>query len=234
MASYNVVFAIDVDYRSEDLNFSSELEQDYLKQWIIRVLLALGSKYGFEKVRWGYRFFHSRSVKSAGLITRGTHFKELQEKAFSDFEGELQLKFDAIKDPTNDDNTLHSSPAICLQNTLKEILLDFQWDRPDITSPTKLTSRSRRSSRTSTNISLTEDDILCQDRNLVFVISKCPQTCRQLAEFLSLSSTDNHKDLSDLVLPKRLTNMILHRKVLLHWVDRSHCKVGLHIFITSL
>ncbi|TSK13370.1 Treslin [Bagarius yarrelli] len=228
MAAHNVVFAVDVDYRTEKLNLSRDLYVNNLKQWILKVLLSLGSKYGFENVRWGYKFFHSRTVKSAGLITRATDFKELQEKAFNEFETEFVHKVDVNRISSDEKPRLRASPAICVQNTLKEIVLDFQWDRPDITSPTKLSLRPRRSTRNTTNIPLADDDISCQGKNIVFVVSECPYSRSQLLEFLQLHSknVESQRDLPELVLPKGLIDMLIHRKVFLHWADCSSCEVN--------
>lgn len=236
MAAHNVVFAIDVDYRHQELNLPKDLYLTYLKQWILKVLLALGSKYGFENVRWGYKFFHSRTVKSASLITRGTDFKELQEKAFSDFEGEFAHKVGVNEISSDEQHRLRPNPANCVQNTLKEILLDFQWDRPDITSPTKLSLRPRRSTRHTTNVPLADEDILCQGKNVVFVVSQCPYSTSEMVEFLQLCSSNigSQRDLTELILPKGLIDMLIHRKVVLHWADCSAHKVCLNLLITWL
>lgn len=231
MASQNVVFAIDVDYRPEETNSTTGAYQNHLKQWILRVLLSLGHKYGLEKVRWGYKFFHSRTVKSATLITRGSDFKELQEKVFSDFEEELLVKFSVEgKSPKSREkpNKLKPSPASCVQNALKEILLDFQWDRPDLTSPTKVTLRPRRSSRSGRNIPLQDYDMLSVDKNFLFVVSQCPRSKSELEDYLSIRRDDSrlHRDIHEQVLPKGLIDMLMQRKVLLHWADSGITKVS--------
>ncbi|XP_072529843.1 treslin [Salminus brasiliensis] len=218
MASYNVVFAIDVDYRSEELDLSRDVYRDHLKQWILRVLLSLGSKYGFEKVRWGYRFVHTRTVKSASLLTRGTDFRELQEKAFSDFEEEL-AKCGAADKTSDEQHRLQPSPASLMHNTLKEILLDFQWDRPDITSPTKLSLRPRRGGRSTSSISLADDELSCLGKNVLFLASTCPHSKRELWDYLRSSDSRSHRDVPELVLPKRIIDLLIQRKVALHWAD---------------
>ncbi|KAK7121407.1 hypothetical protein R3I93_022486 [Phoxinus phoxinus] len=229
MASQNVVFAIDVDYRQEEINSTTSAYQNHLKHWILRVLLSLGQKYGLEKVRWGYKFFYSRNVKSATLISRGSDFKELQEKVFSDFEEELLVKFRLEgKSPRSRERShkLKPSPASCVQNALKEILLDFQWDRPDLTSPTKVTLRPRRSSRNGRNIPLQDYDMLSLDRNVLFVISECPRSKAELDDYLSIRSVDSrhHRDIHEQVLPKGLIDMLMQRKVVLHWADSGILK----------
>ncbi|XP_076863493.1 treslin [Brachyhypopomus gauderio] len=222
MASHNVVFAIDVDYRSEGHSLSKDEYRDHLKRWTSRFLLSLGSKYGFEKVRWGYTFFHSRTVKNGGLITRGTDFRELHEKVFGDFEAELLAKF-AVSEKTSD--KVHHSRAGSVQNTLKEIILDFQWDRPDITSPTKPTLRPRRSIRNTKKVPLTDDEHSCVGRNVLFVVSECPRSRRDLEEFTRSGDGERYKDLVELVLPKRLIDMMVQRNVVLHWADSGSLKV---------
>ncbi|KAL1247593.1 hypothetical protein QQF64_022969 [Cirrhinus molitorella] len=231
MASQNVFFAIDVDYRPEETNSTTSDYQNHLKNWVLRVLLSLGHKYGLEKVRWGYKFFHSRTVKSATLITRGSDFKELQEKVFSDFEEELHVKFGVEgKSPKSREksNKLKSSPASCVQNALKEILLDFQWDRPDLTSPTKVTLRPRRSSRSGRNIPLPDYDMLSVDKNVLFVVSECPRSKAELEDYLSMRRDDSrhHKDIHEQVLPKGLLDMLMQRKVVLHWADLGILKAN--------
>ncbi|KAK9952396.1 hypothetical protein ABG768_018238 [Culter alburnus] len=230
MASQNVVFAIDVDYRAEENNSTTSAYLNHLKHWMLRVLLSLGHKYGLEKVRWGYKFFHSRTVKSATLINRGSDFKELQEKVFSDFEEELLVKFSGVegKSPRNriKSHKLKPSPASCVQNALKEILLDFQWDRPDLTSPTKVTLRPRRSSRSGRNIPLQDYDMLNPDRNVLFVVSECPRSKAELEDYLSIRREDSrhHRDMHEQVLPKGLIDMLMQRKVVLHWADSGVLK----------
>uniref|UniRef100_A0A8C1W603 Treslin N-terminal domain-containing protein n=1 Tax=Cyprinus carpio TaxID=7962 RepID=A0A8C1W603_CYPCA len=231
MASTNVFFAIDVDYRPEESNSTASAYQNHLKHWILRVLLSLGHKYGLEKVRWGYKFFYSRTVKSATLITRGSDFKELQEKVFSDFEEELIVKFSVEgKSPKSlgKSNKLKPSPASCVQNALKEILLDFQWDRPDLTSPTKVTLRPRRSSRSGRNIPLQDYDMLSIDKNILFVVSECPRSKKELEDYLSIRRDDSrhHRDIHEQVLSKGLRDMLMQRKVVLHWADSGILKAN--------
>ncbi|KAA0724360.1 Treslin TopBP1-interacting checkpoint and replication regulator [Triplophysa tibetana] len=231
MASQNVVFAIDVDYRPEETSSTTHAYENHIKHWILRVLLSFGNKYGLEKVRWGYKFFHSTTVKSAALITRRADFKELHEKAFGDFEEELHVIFNVdekspnVKCREKAQKKLKPSPSSCVQNALKEILLDFQWDRPDLTSPTKVTLRPRRSSRNGRNVPLQEDDL---DKNVLFVVSACPRSKRELGDYVCLRRDDGrqHKDVREQVLSKSLIDMLMQRKVVLHWADSGILKAG--------
>ncbi|CAB1446695.1 unnamed protein product [Pleuronectes platessa] len=193
MASHNLVFVIDVDYGGRDPGDQLDVRNHLVKRGMLQILLHFGYKYGFEKVRWAYKFFQSRGGRNASLISRGSDFKELRHKTFEDFE----LEFD-----------------------------DFQWDRPDITSPTKLYLRPRRSSRAGKPSVSQEEDVSSNGRNVVFVVSECPRTSMQLLDYLSLGNHDMPTDGADHIISRGLQDMLAERQVVLHWIDStSHVQV---------
>ncbi|XP_062403746.1 treslin [Sardina pilchardus] len=224
MASHNVVFVIDVDQQTEFTVNGSSVSPHPLKQWILRILLCFGNRHGIEKVRWGYKFFYSRVPRSTNLIARGSDLKEITEKSFDDFESEFSSKFDGkAVTLARAHQKLRTTPAAAVQNATKEALLDFQWDRPDITSPTKLILRPKRASRFGRATASQDDDLSNQGNNVLFVLTRCPRSQADMDDFISPrgNSSSGSKDMSDHILPKGLQDILLQRRVVLHWIDTT-------------
>ncbi|KFW92443.1 Treslin, partial [Phalacrocorax carbo] len=112
-------------------------------------------------------------------------------------------------------------------NGLKETLLDFQWDRPEIASPTKPLRRSRRTG-------LVAGEPLESQAppegfvNAVFLFSPCPHSRRELWQFLSGSGAPSSprepptaQELAEKLLPKSVQELIADQKITLFWVDTA-------------
>uniref|UniRef100_A0A3P8SWB1 Treslin N-terminal domain-containing protein n=1 Tax=Amphiprion percula TaxID=161767 RepID=A0A3P8SWB1_AMPPE len=227
MAVHNLVFVIDVDYGDHDSVSQLDVKNHFVKRGILHILLHFGYKYGFEKVRWGYKFFESKTGRNASLVSKVSDFKELRHKTFEDFELEFEAKFDVKDKGCSSQQKQQSNRCASVQNALKETLLDFQWDRPDITSPTKLSLRPRKAGRAGKPSVSHEDDISSNGRNVVFVVSQCPLSKIQLVNYLSFGDNALPVDVTEYILSKGLCDMLLQRQVVLHWIDsQSHIQVS--------
>ncbi|XP_023198921.1 treslin isoform X2 [Xiphophorus maculatus] len=227
MALHNLVFAIDVDYEDHASDHPLEVRNNFVRRGVLYILLHFGYKYGFEKVRWGYTFFQAKAGRNASVIPRGSDFKELRHKTFEDFEQELEARFDVKDKACPSQQKQQSSKSVSVQNALRETLLDFQWDRPDITSPTKLSLRPRKSSRVTGKAGVSQElDYSSSGRNMVFVVSRCPRSRAHLLDYLSAKDGDLPADVTDYILPKSLNDMVAQQQVVLHWIDtRPHVEV---------
>uniref|UniRef100_A0A3Q1EPG1 Treslin N-terminal domain-containing protein n=1 Tax=Acanthochromis polyacanthus TaxID=80966 RepID=A0A3Q1EPG1_9TELE len=227
MAVHNLVFVIDVDCGDHGSDSQLDVRNHFVKRGILHILLHFGYKFGFEKVRWGYTFFESKTGRNASLVSKVSDFKELRHKTFEDFEQEFEAKFDVKDKRCSFQQKQQSSPCASVQNALKETLLDFQWDRPDITSPTKLSLRPRKAGRAGRPSVSHEDDISSNGRNVVFVVSQCPLSKTQLVDYLSFGDNVLPADVTGYIISKGLCDMLLQRQVVLHWIDsRSHIQVS--------
>ncbi|KPP69787.1 Treslin-like [Scleropages formosus] len=105
---------------------------------------------------------------------------------------------------------------------LKETLLDFQWDRPDITSPAKLALRAVRSRRSCKTIS-SEEDLSTKSKNVLFLVSECPHSKEDFEGFVPNTGVERESlgEVSELILPRSLRDLMAQNQVVLHWVDSS-------------
>ncbi|NXI83975.1 TICRR protein, partial [Rhipidura dahli] len=115
--------------------------------------------------------------------------------------------------------------AALTHSGLKETLLDFQWDRPEIASPAKPSRRSRR-----TGLAAPEPPEAPPEGfvNAVFLFSPCPHSRRELRQFVSGNDAPSSpgepptaQELAEKLLPKSVQELLAEQKITLFWVDTA-------------
>nr|XP_015199275.1 PREDICTED: treslin isoform X1 [Lepisosteus oculatus] len=229
MVSFNLVFVIDISDRGNNRSGDGgvHIRPHLLKQGVLKILLYFGCRFGFEKVRWGYKFYDVHGGRC--IVSRASDFKELRDKTFEDFEGEFQEKLEEkrVRNTAAAPGNSLINPVRSVHTVLKETLLDFQWDRPDITSPTKIALRPRRrlraESKMTPHLTLAEEDLSGKSQNILFLVSACPRSRGEVEEFLTRPGAcgEPRKELAERILPRALQEMVAQNKVVLHWVDAT-------------
>ncbi|XP_062486446.1 treslin isoform X3 [Pezoporus occidentalis] len=214
--SHSVVFLLDT---------ASPGRRARLQRGALRLLTQLCCRFGLPRLRWAFRFFDS--LGGRGGASRGGGFRPPDPRAWARFEEELAERFGArglgavLPGP--------ASRAALTHHGLKETLLDFQWDRPEIASPTKPLRRSRRTGPAAAEpaeSSAPPEGFV----NAVFLFSPCPRSRRDLRRFVSGSDAAASpadppaaQELAEKLLPKSVQELIAEQRIALFWVDTTEC-----------
>ncbi|NXP07835.1 TICRR protein, partial [Thinocorus orbignyianus] len=192
----------------------------------LRLLNHLCCRFGLPRLRWAFRFFDS--LGGRGGASRGGGFRSPGPHAWARFEEELAERFGA-RGPAAAPVVLPGPAprATLTHNGLKETVLDFQWDRPEIASPTKPLRRSRRTGPAA------GEPLESQAPpegfvNAIFIFSPCPHSRRELWQFVSGSDAPSSprepptaQQLAEKLLPKSVQELIVDQKITLFWVDTA-------------
>ncbi|NXO31651.1 TICRR protein, partial [Cisticola juncidis] len=115
--------------------------------------------------------------------------------------------------------------AALTHSGLKETLLDFQWDRPEIASPAKPPRRSRRTGLAARDPPEAPPEGFV---NAVFLFSPCPHSRRELRQFVSGNDAPSSpgepptaQELAEKLLPKSVQELLVEQKITLFWVDTA-------------
>uniref|UniRef100_A0A8C5SDM0 Treslin n=1 Tax=Laticauda laticaudata TaxID=8630 RepID=A0A8C5SDM0_LATLA len=212
--SHNVVFLLDT---------VDSAEKDHLHLGALRILNFLGCKFGLAKVRWDFKFFDSSGIR--GRASRVGSFRELGSRSWEDFEEELESRFGKQLCPPGSPGPTPRSTVT--RNILKETLLDYQWDRPEIVSPTKPVLRSQKNKLMAIVDNPPAQSTHAGFANAIFILSPCPHSRRELWQFISGNyaplpeELPPSHDLAEKFLPKGIQDMMVSHKVTLYWMDTS-------------
>ncbi|XP_068881489.1 treslin [Aphelocoma coerulescens] len=209
--SHSAVFLLDT---------AGPARRERLQRGALRLLTLLGCRFGLSRLRWAFRFFDS--LGGRGGASRGGGFRPPGPRAWERFEEELAERLGArapaaLPGPAPRAALTHSG--------LKETLLDFQWDRPEIASPAKPPRRSRR-----TGLAAREPPEAPPEGfvNAVFLFSPCPHSRRELRQFVSGNDAPSSpgepptaQELAEKLLPKSVQELLAEQKITLFWVDTA-------------
>ncbi|XP_073917720.1 treslin [Castor canadensis] len=193
----------------------------------LRLLTYLSCRFGLARVHWAFKFFDSQGARSRP--SRVSDFRELDTRSWEDFEEELDARLgDRAHLPGPLPRSSHTHSA------LMETLLDYQWDRPEITSPTKpvLRSSGRRRLLDAGSGAEEAETALGGFGNAVFLLAPCPHSQRELLQFMAGSeaqaqrSPPTPKQVMEKLLPRRVQEVMIARSITLYWVDTTeHSKL---------
>ncbi|XP_004370861.1 treslin [Trichechus manatus latirostris] len=198
--------------------------QSPVRRAALRLLTYLSCRFGLARVHWAFKFFDSQGARSRP--SRVSDFRELGARSWEDFEEELEAR---LGDPAHGAHLPGPAPrATHTHGALMETLLDYQWDRPEITSPTKpfLRSRGRRLLDVESEAKEAET-ALGGFVNAVFLLAPCPRSQRELLQFVSGCEAQAQrlpptpKQVIEKLLPKRVQEVMIARKITLYWVDTT-------------
>uniref|UniRef100_A0A452TLT2 TOPBP1 interacting checkpoint and replication regulator n=1 Tax=Ursus maritimus TaxID=29073 RepID=A0A452TLT2_URSMA len=190
----------------------------------IRRRASPSCRFGLTRVRWAFKFFDSEGAGSRP--SRVSDFRELGARSWEDFEEELDAR---LGDGGHGAHLPGPAPrASHTHSALMETLLDYQWDRPEITSPTKpiLRSSGRRLLDVEGEAKEAET-ALGGFVNAVFLLAACPHSERELLQFVSGCEAQAQrlppppKQVMEKLLPKRVQEVMIARKITLYWLDTT-------------
>ncbi|XP_074256108.1 treslin isoform X1 [Saimiri boliviensis] len=187
----------------------------------LRLLTYLSCRFGLARVHWAFKFFDSQGARSRP--SRVSDFRELGARSWEDFEEELEARLE--------DRSHLPGPAPRATHThgaLMETLLDYQWDRPEITSPAKPILRSSGRRLLDAESEAREAEATLGGlANAVFLLAPCPHSQRELLQFVSGSEAQSPppapKQVMEKLLPRRVQEVMLARKITFYWVDTTEC-----------
>lgn len=187
----------------------------------LRLLTYLSGRFGLARVHWAFKFLDSQGAR--GRASRVSDFRELSSRSWEDFEEELEAR---LGDRAPGGHLPGPTPRAALTHgALTETLLDLQWDRPEITSPTKPILRS--SGRRLLDADGEAQAALGGFGNAVFLLAPCPHSRRELLQFVSGCEAQaqdaplSPKQVMEKVLPRRVQEVMVARNITLYWADTT-------------
>lgn len=163
-----IVFLVDVFskrhfVKQEDLEEVSELRCRAISLCVLRLLLHFNAPVEHstrtKPLTWGFKFFNSRILS---IEYKRRKFYNLDSDSFRRFEKEMEERFASVCSQNETESKQTCSGAKALSCSFTEILHDFSWTTPDISSP----FRNGKGAHLK--------DGLKRPKNFLFVLGDCP------------------------------------------------------------
>lgn len=217
-----IVFLIDLNPSFWGSNYCAKDTANAIRLCVLRVLTYF-SDYGSGKrsnLRWGYKFFNSRSLSHQ---FERHEFKEFSVDVFEEFENQVSKRLNESFAQVNvltqneldgEECSTFSKPpagAKCISCAFTNTVHDFQWERPDISSPVRRTRGNENSLHGNGT----------KTRNVMILLSGCPCDDGSISDFTgekssSLTTLDGVKNI---LMPSVLYNEFKERRICLQWVN---------------
>ena len=225
-----IVFLIDSNPSFWGSNNSADHAAKAIRLCVLR-LLTYFSDYRKEKrsnLRWGYKIFNSRSLSHQ---FERNDFKEFLVNEFEEFEDHVSKRLNESfaqqwqenelepKEQDDAETTTFPKPAggaRCISFVFKNAVHDFQWERPDISSPVRRTRGN--------NNTLFYLDNRTDTHNVIFLLSGCTYDDYSISEFTgeNLSFLGTVEGFKSILMPSVLYKEFEERRICLHWVNISN------------
>ena len=209
---FQIVFLVDIYVKEQSIS-AQDLENIYdlklraISLCVLRLLLHFNSvceNGNIAPLKWGFKFYNSNVLN---FEYKRRRFYELNGESFEKFEEEMKLRF------TNACNGQSSSKTEAgvksLTCSLTEILHDFPWTTPDISSPSRSVKHEQFNSQDK------------RSRNYLFVIGECPLSDIDVRQFLGRNDSSFNTD----VVFKEMFSEALYKEfyskcgLSLFWID---------------
>lgn len=225
-----IVFLIDSNPSFWGSNFSSVEAANAIRLCVLKVLTYFAD-YGKRKrssLRWGYKFFSSRSL----LHQFERHeFKEFTVTVFEEFETlvckkltesfahDLQGSLVEHNSQDGDESTRRKkapAAAKCISCAFTNTVHDFQWEKPDLSSPIRRTREN--------NAESLHGNCRSKTQNVMFLLSGCPSDEFAISYFTgeTSSSLATLESLNNILMPPVLNKEFKDRHITLQWINTGN------------
>lgn len=225
-STVQAIFLFDVNSLAATCKSESELEHNVakLKLGCLKLLTEFGAQTenGTDDVRWSCKYYDSCNFKPG---TNRRDFVDFNKKSFDDLDNDLTDRFCKAFDSkqTDSDKSTSSNETVkphhyTLNKALQEVLQDYNWDVPVISSPVKSVRRKAKSGHTK----LLPENV--GPYNTVIVYTNVPHNLPQVWEFCG-SDKVKAEDFLDSFLDQSMVKGFQEEHICLNFVNLGLCLV---------